>query len=212
MVIAGIPAHLGHVDPALELKRLLMMTSVFGTVIEPVLHDVFRPAADLDLVGARRQQDGLTALAIDLGMEEEIGREAAAGRGIDAPQAVAKNERRHRRTAVLVANVDNHCDRGFAVEQDVDVAAETQVLRSLTDVETDPGLALARIAAVDLHDAVLQAQPRKGCLERAVLVHDDVGPALNDVGRANRDFSARRGRSTGGRAGPRWGFRRPARR
>ena len=115
-------------------------------------------------------------------MEEEIGREPAAGRGIDSPHPVPKDERRHRRPAVLVADVEHDATAGFASEKNVDVTSETQVLRSLTDVEADLRLALARIAAVNLHDPVFEAQPRKSTLERTILIHDHVGPALDDLG------------------------------
>ena len=56
----------------------------------------------------------------------------------------------------------DHGHRRLAGEEDVDVAAEAQVLGPLTDVEADPRLALAGVAAVDLHDPVLEAQARKG--------------------------------------------------
>ena len=101
---------------------------------------------------------GLATLAVDLRVEEEIGREAATGRGIDAPHAVTKDERGHRRPAILVSNVDNQRHGRVALKEDVEVAAKTEVLGSLADVEADSRLALAGIAAVDLDDAVFEAR------------------------------------------------------
>ena len=76
--------------------------------------------------------------------------------------------------------------RRLAREKNVDLAAEAQILRSLADIEADPRLALAGVAAINLHDAILEAQSGKGPLERPVIEHDHIGPALNDVGGANR--------------------------
>ena len=56
----------------------------------------------------------------------------------------------------------DHGDGRLAVEEDVDIAAEAQVLSALPDVEADPGLALAGIAAVDLHDADTRVPAPKG--------------------------------------------------
>ena len=102
----------------------------------------------LDLISSRRQGDRLAALAINLGVKEEIGREPPAGRGIDTPHLVAKDERRHRRPAVVVADIEHDVHRRIAGEQNVDLAPETQVLSALADVEADPRLALAGVAAM----------------------------------------------------------------
>ena len=185
VMVAGEPVHLGEVDPALEPERLAMRLGLRYRD-RPRLDQVFRPACQLDVVPAGRQRDRLAALAIDLGMEKEIRREPAAGRRIHPAHPVAKDERGHRRSSVLVPHVEHHRHRGLALKQDVDVAAETQVLRSLTDVEADPRLALAGIARIDLDDPVLQAQARQRSLERAVTKHGHVGPALDDLGGADR--------------------------
>ena len=155
------------------------------------LHEVFRSPGELDLVLARRQHHRLAALPINLGMEEEIGRETAAGRGIDPPHPVAEDERCHRRPAVLITNIEDERHRGLAVEKDVDITPEPQVLRALTDVEADPRFPFARIPAMDLHDPVLEAQPGERTLEWTILIHDHIGPALDDLGGADRFFRIR---------------------
>ncbi len=158
----------------------------FGTVIVLICGHVLRAARELDLIGSRRQRDRLAALAVDLGMEEEIRREPAAGRRINPPHPVAKDERGHRRPAVVVADVEDHGHRRIAREEDVDVAPETQVLRPLADVEADPRLALAGVAAVDLDDPVLEAQSGERTLERTVVEHGHIGPALDEIGGTDR--------------------------
>ena len=106
----------------------------------------------------------------------------------------------------------DHGDGRLALKEDVEVAAKTEVLGSLADVEADPRLAFAGVAAVELHDAVFQAQTRQGSFERAVFVHDDIGPALNDVGGAERSVSARPGRRLPVKWALHWGSQRRARR
>src|SRR5262249_18509909 len=154
------PVHRGQVDPSLELERI-EVTLGPRHVDGPRLGLVLGPAGELDPEGARGQGHGLAALAVDLRVEEEIGGQAAAGRGINAAQGVAEDEGGHARPSVLVPDVEDDRDGRLAVEEDVDVAAEAQVLRPLADVEADLRLALPGVPAIDLDDAIFDAEARE---------------------------------------------------
>ena len=209
VVVARVPAHLRQVDPPSQ-REDLAMDPALGHLDRPAGHEVLRPAGDLDVVSARRQGDRLAVAAVDLGMEEEIRREAAAGRGINSPHPVADDERGGRRLPVLVADPEHHRHARFGLEQHIHVAAEAQVLRPLADVEADLRLPLAGIPAVDLDDPVLQAEPREGLHHRPVVVHRQVHPALDDLKRPDRRLRVRTPGRTVDRRAARWGSRRQA--
>ena len=100
-------------------------------------------------------------------MKEEVGSQPAAGRRINPAHPVAKDERRHRRACILVANVENERHRRLAGKEDINIAAEAQVLSALADVEADLRFTLAGIPAVDLQDLILEAQVRTAIVSAA---------------------------------------------
>ena len=69
----------------------------------------------------------------------------------------------------------------LAVEEQVNFAAKTKVLRSLANVEAELGVALAGVAAVKLHDAILQGQAAERLGERLGIVYRQAKPSIGDL-------------------------------
>ena len=82
--------------------------------------------------------------------------------GLDrcGPRAVFDDEACDCRFAVLVSYTQRDGTSRLDVEQDEDVVAEPDVLRSLANVECDLGGALSAVAAVNREDLVFNAEPR----------------------------------------------------
>ena len=154
----------------------------------PGLRLVLGPARVLNLKSSGRKRHALATVAINLGMEEEVRRQPAAGRGINPSHPVPENERGHRGTAILVLHVQHHQDRGVTRKEDVHVATKAEVLSPLADIKAEFGLALAGVAAVNLDDSVLDRQSRELALQGAVAKHGQVHPALGVLRGTDRLF------------------------
>ena len=144
---------------------------------------VLGPTTVLHVVLTGRQQDRLTAVAVDLVVKEEVGLEPTGLQGINATTSVAKYERGRRRLAVMVDEVENDLHRRHALEEKVHLTSKSQVLRSLSDVEPQLCLPLARIARVELHDTVLEIESGERLVERSPVEHVKVRPPLTDLAR-----------------------------
>jgi hypothetical protein len=99
-----------------------------------------------------------TAVAIDLVVKKEVGCQATCLGGINSTFGVAENELACGRFTIDVLDVEFHLDGGLAAEKDCHFVAESQVLRSLANVEIQACFAFPRVAAEDLGDAIFQCQ------------------------------------------------------
>src|SRR5262249_59438486 len=99
-MVARPPALLRRMHPALQLEALGMGLRL-GHRDVPGEDEVLRAAGVVDGVLARLEQYRFAVAAIDLGMEEEVGGEAATLRRVDTAPVVAEGERAHGRLAVL---------------------------------------------------------------------------------------------------------------
>ncbi|MFO0002651.1 MAG: hypothetical protein ACK559_16110, partial [bacterium] len=135
-------------------------------------------------IPAGRQAHRLAVVAVDLRVEEEV-RGQALGLGREDMAAVVGDEqRRGRGLAVLVEHPEPHRVGRTAGEERVDLAAESEVLRALTDIEDQLGLAPARIPRIELHQPVLHRQAPQLGPERRGLHQGPVEPAVgHGVGR-----------------------------
>src|SRR5262249_44489777 len=91
VMIAGIPAEGGRVDPALQAKGGGLRLA-FHHLKGLALYAIFRPAANTDPIVARRQLDFLAVGAVDLWMKGEVRRQSFRRRGIYVPLRVANDE------------------------------------------------------------------------------------------------------------------------
>jgi len=92
-------------------------------------------------------------------VEREVRRQPLRGRRVHAALPVANRDGGGGRLTVLVEHAERQLVRRVRREQDLDVAAEAEVLRALADVERDLRRPLAHVAAVELDHAVLELQP-----------------------------------------------------
>src|SRR6185369_8872505 len=144
VMIAGIPSHLSRVDPTVQAEGDLHGLGFHFQALG--LLAILRAAGIFDGVLAGRQQDELAIGAIDLGMKGEIGREALGLRRIDAALGVADQERSGGGTIVEVEHAKRDFGSRFGSEQKIEIAAETEVLRSLPDVKAQSGFTLSGVA------------------------------------------------------------------
>src|SRR5688572_1668993 len=100
---------------------------------------------------------------------------------MNATLKIADDKRRHHRRAILVAHAPPDGNRGTTVEHDRDFVAEANVLRPLPDVEPNARLALPRIAAVELHDAVLEHETAQRRRQWLAAEHGQVEPAIANL-------------------------------
>src|SRR5215813_1879780 len=177
VMIARIPAELRDINPSFEFERV-RLRPIRGDLDGLPFDQIFGPAREFDLVLACREFDLLAVRAIDLRVEIEIGRQPFEAWRIDAFLRVANDERRRRGLAVFVQHAERHDGRGPAVEENVHVIAEADVLCALAYVETDLRLTLAGVAAVKLDDAVFKLQSRQRGFERWFVEHRQVEPAV----------------------------------
>ena len=180
VVVAGIPAERRRIDPSLERKRergrpRRVEVEFLG------LRNVFGPAADDDRIVAVGQVKRFTVTAVDLLLEEEIGRKPFRGIRIDPVEAVANQKRRDRRPTVLVAEANRHSPRRQRGKENGDVVSESDVLRALTDVESDLRRSLTAVAAVDLENHIFDGKPGQPQRHGPFVVDRNIGPALADV-------------------------------
>src|SRR5207247_10091772 len=124
------------------------------------LGQILRSAGVLDRVPAGRERDGLAVGTIDLGVEEEIGREPLGLRWIDPALGIANEQAAGRGRAIIVKDVKAHLAAGLTFEQNGDLAAKAQILRALADVEAERSLALSGATAAKLQETVFEAESR----------------------------------------------------
>ena len=72
MMVQAVPAQVGHMHPALELKGGLVLGGGSGNVQLSVLQQVLRSTGVLDLIVSGREIDGFSVGPIDLRMKKEI--------------------------------------------------------------------------------------------------------------------------------------------
>src|SRR5262245_56957739 len=99
-------------------------------------------------------------------MKRKIRRQPLGHRRIDAALGVTDRQACGRRLAVFVENAKSDDMCRLAIEDDIHLVAETEILRPLADVERNLRFALARIAAVKLDDAVFERQSPERLSER----------------------------------------------
>ena len=97
-------------------------------------------------------------------------------------------ERSGGRLVVGIEHAQCHLRGRARREKDVDIVAETQVLRALPDVEAQLALALAGIAGIKLQDAVLHLQAGQSLAHRLFVEHLQIepAPAHQPLGRARQ--------------------------
>src|SRR5437016_5206733 len=101
----------------------------------------------------------LSVGAVDLWMKGEIGSEALGLAWIDAAKGILDQQHGRRRLAIGILDVDGDLGSRRAIEQDVHVAAESQILRALPYVEGEFGFPLACVFAVQADDPIFQRKP-----------------------------------------------------
>ena len=87
--------------------------------------------------------------------------------GIDPAAGVANDKRGARGLAIVIDDPENDLGRGNAIEENIRLVPEAEVLGSLSDVELDLGLPLARIPGIDLDNPVLELETGEGLIEGA---------------------------------------------
>ena len=75
---------------------------------------------------------------------------------------------------------------GTDAEEDRRVVAEADVLRALTDVDSERCLALSGVTAVELQDAVFDGESGERRQERRLVERLQIEPAVGDVARRDR--------------------------
>ena len=155
------------------------------------LRDVFRPTRPFNLVLAGRKVHRFAGASVNLRMEEEVGSQSSRRRGINPPLRVSEQKRSHRGTAIDIKDVESDGHRGLGGEQDVEIAAEPQILRPLADIEPKLRLASARVSAVNRDQAVFDLQAGESFIERAIVEARHVHPALRDIRREDARLGLR---------------------
>src|SRR5690606_32250852 len=111
-------------------------------------------------------------------MEGEIRCEPLRLRGHDASGGVAEEEGGGGWSALLVEHPQGHAPRRKAVEEDRDLAAKTEILGALTDIQHEGRLAFPGVARIELHDAILELQSAQGRQKRLALEPLHVEPEI----------------------------------
>ena len=182
VMIAAPPTKLRGIDPTLHLE--LQRRVLAGDRHLALLRQGFRPTTKGDVVNAIRQLQRFTIAAIDLRVEEKIGRVAFDLRGIDTSCGVFDEQFGDARFAIFIGDGEFHLTRRLAVEQDAHFVAEAEILRALAGVEAKGGITFACIAAVELDDAIFDAEAAQIGLHRRCFEHLQVEPASGKHGLA----------------------------
>ena len=197
VVVAGDVAKLHRVNPPLDLE-IEALRGLRNRDLARLLHGL-RTAIELDNVIALRQTNRLAIHAIDLRMKREVRREALGLRGVDAALRVANDEAGGARLVVFVLHTERDFRRGQTGEKQIHLVAKTDVLRALADVETNLRLALAGVAAVELHEAILDGEAAERGPERLGIVSAEVEPEVGELERGRLALLA--AQLVGGRRG-----------
>ena len=102
--------------------------------------------------------------------------------GVDPAARIANDERGAGGLAILIDDAENDLRRGNAIEEDIHLVPEAEILGSLANVEFDLGLALTGIAGIDLDNSVFKAETGEGPVERTGIKSLDVHPAVPHLG------------------------------
>src|SRR5260370_3917742 len=95
-------------------------------------------------------------------------------------------ERGYRGRAGLISNAQPHEAGREGIKQHDHVIAETDVLRPLSNIETDLGGALSTLMAIDLEDPVFESKTREAFRERVFIIERDVRPSFPGFRRRER--------------------------
>src|SRR5207247_3220123 len=124
---------------------------------------VHMPARIADRVLARRQGDGFTVGAVDLGMEAKVGRQPPALGRVDPAEGVAKDKGPGGRLAVIVddAQVDKHGREAVEEIRGCMARGGGPFVRVASETEGEARLFAAGMAALALAGAMCHSQPRQ---------------------------------------------------
>ena len=100
---------------------------------------------------------------------------------IHAAKFVANFKTGGGRLAVFVEHLKRELAGLLAVKEQIDIAAEAEILRSLANVEAELGVAFASVATVKLDAAILQGQATERFGERLGIVHRQAKPTIDDL-------------------------------
>ena len=189
MVIARPPAHQRRINPALDFECLDSVR--IGDGDGSVLRQRLGAAIKSDIVLTGWQSHMLAITTINLRMKVKVGRKPLGLRRIHAAKAVTDFKTGGCRHVVFVEYLERDFVCRLAVEEQVNFAAKTEVLRSLANVEAELGIALAGVAAVKLHDAILQGQAAERLGERLGIVHRQAKPSIDDLALRRTGMGAR---------------------
>ena len=181
VMVAGDVAELHRVNPPLDLE-VEALRGLRHADLARLLHRL-RAAVELKRVIAFGQTNRLAVHAIDLRMKREVGREALGLRGMHTALRVADDEAGGRGLAVLVLHAERDFRRRQAGEEQIHFVAEADVLRPLADVEGELRLPFPSIAAVELHEAILDREAAEIGPERLLVEHLQVEPEVLDLQR-----------------------------
>src|SRR4029453_16376037 len=81
-------------------------------------------------------------------------------------------------SSLFVQHVEGDLGRRTAFEESVHFVAKSEILSPLPDIESHLGIPLARVAAVELEDAIFQPQPAKRWREGGAIEHLQVQPPI----------------------------------
>lgn len=143
------------------------------------LHDVLRPAADLDGVFAGREIHGLAVGSVNLIVKKEVGREPPRRIREHIAPTIANDERCRGWLAIKILHTEHHLHRRSRVEQNRHRVAKAEILRPLPDIESELRLAPPDLARVKLDDAIPAASPDNcgfsGCLSNMAMSKNRCG-------------------------------------
>ena len=136
-------------------------------------------------------------MAVDLRLEEEVGRQPFRHRWIDPIERVLDEKAGGGGLAVFVLHPDDDRMRGTGIEQQFHVVPEPHVLAALPDVDPDERRPLSGVAAADLQDRVLDGKAGQPRPHGRLRVERHVRPALAHVHIGQDFFRLRRAPGTG---------------
>ncbi len=201
VMIAREPSAQRWIDPALhiEVKLVDCWTDIYCAQQWQHLW----AARELYGIPPWWQAQGVAIAAVDLRVKTEVGSGSLRLGGVDAPKLIADLERTSARLIVLVEHTQYNVVRRDALKDDVDLVAKPEVLCSLTNVKQKLRLARSSVTGVQLHDPILDSQPRESLCHWLGLEQCQLEPAVAELvfwrverGRCVRAF----GPEPGGRA------------
>src|SRR5262249_26338200 len=116
--------------------------------------EVFRAAREFSCVTACGQLQLLSVCAIDLRMKAKVRSQPLHLRRIDTTLSIANDEGTRCGFAVLIRDTQRYFCGRHTSKQDVHIVSKSDILGSLTYIETDLGFTLAGVTTVELNDPV----------------------------------------------------------